>query len=85
MKKIFSVLFVISVLCTFQQLIAQEKEGIDKIKSHYDILKLNELETKYLKKYLEEKLIADNMAKEKDGKRKLYILMEVLPNTKSDR
>ena len=50
---------------------AQKKEGIDKIKSNYNIKKLNELEAEYIKKSQVEKLIADNLAKEKGWKKKI--------------
>ncbi len=72
--KIISTVSLVLLFCAFQQMNAQKKEGIDKIKLDYDLKKLNELQAEYIKKSQVEKLIAYNIAKEKGWKLKIVFL-----------
>jgi len=46
MKKLFFGILTTFLFCSIQHLNAQKKEGVDKIKSNYDLQKLSDLRYK---------------------------------------
>jgi hypothetical protein len=71
MKKLFFGILTTFLFCSIQHLNAQKKEGVDKIKSNYDLQKLSDLRYKYKKSDEDEKQKAYDIADQKGWKKKV--------------
>ncbi|MDP3359963.1 MAG: S8 family serine peptidase [Lutibacter sp.] len=71
MKRIIFGLFIIALFFNVQQINAQKKEDIDKIKSTYDLEKLSNLEKESRKRNKDDKQKADSLANQKGWGKKI--------------
>ncbi|MHB1107089.1 MAG: S8 family serine peptidase [Lutibacter sp.] len=72
MKRIIFGLLIIALFFNVQQINAQKKEDIDKIKSTYNLEKLSNLEKESRKRNEDDKQKADSLANQKGWEKKMY-------------